>query len=165
MGFTTEASTSDDPYALALGERLRRVRLQQRLSLHDVEARSDGELKASVLGAYERGERAVSISRLHLMAEFFRVPVGELLPELTGRGPTVGEVDGDGLVLDLVALEDLRADEPLLARYIDAIKARRGDYNGKVLTIRRDDLDLLAAVLETTPDALRTRLATSGLVR
>ena len=41
-----------------VGERLRAIRRQKGLSLHDVEARSDQEFKASVLGAYERGERA-----------------------------------------------------------------------------------------------------------
>ena len=36
-----------------IGERLRAIRRQQGLSLHDVEARSGQEFKASVLGAYE----------------------------------------------------------------------------------------------------------------
>ncbi|MFA9432789.1 helix-turn-helix domain-containing protein [Egicoccus sp. AB-alg2] len=161
-----DTPTLDDPYALALGERLRRVRQQQRLSLHDVEARSAGELKASVLGAYERGERAVSISRLHLMAQFFRVPVSELLPEPRGgAGASAADADNDGISLDLVALDQIRDDEPALARYIDAIKARRGDYNGQVLTIRGGDLELLAAVLGASADELRTRLTTAGLVR
>ena len=42
-----------------VGERLRAIRRQKGLSLHDVEARSTLEFKASVLGAYERGERAI----------------------------------------------------------------------------------------------------------
>ena len=44
-------------YAEQVGERLRNIRLQKGLSLHDVEERSGKEFKASVLGAYERGER------------------------------------------------------------------------------------------------------------
>ena len=35
-----------------VGERLRAIRRQKGLSLHDVEARSGQEFKASVLGAY-----------------------------------------------------------------------------------------------------------------
>jgi transcriptional regulator with XRE-family HTH domain len=50
-------------YAERVGERLRNVRRQQRLSLQAVEASSDHEFKASVLGAYERGERAISVPR------------------------------------------------------------------------------------------------------
>ena len=43
-------------YGRRVGERLRAIRRQKRLSLQDVEATSDHEFKASVLGAYERGE-------------------------------------------------------------------------------------------------------------
>ena len=75
------SDVEDERFARLLGERLRRVRQQQGLSLHEVESRSAGELKASVLGAYERGERAVSITRLHRLAAFYRVPVGQLLPD------------------------------------------------------------------------------------
>ena len=41
------------------------MRKQMRLSLQAVEAMSEQEFKASVLGAYERGERAISVPRLH----------------------------------------------------------------------------------------------------
>jgi transcriptional regulator with XRE-family HTH domain len=155
-------------HAALLGERLRHVRQQQNLSLHDVEARSKGELKASVVGAYERGERTISIIRLHRMAAFFRVPVSELLPEVArpdaAPEPTRGATS-DRIVIDLVALEERSADEPVLVRYVDAITARRGDFNGRVLTVRAADLDTLAAVMDTRPDALRARLLADGLVR
>lgn len=155
----------DDRYAQELGERLRRVRQQQGLSLHDVEARSEGSLKASVVGAYERGERAVSITRLHRMADFYRVPVTELLPEPAAPpAPARGEVAPD-LVIDLTALEGRRELEPVLARYVEAIQSRRGDYNGRVLTVRSADLDMLAAILAASPGELRTRLSSVGIVR
>ena len=63
-----------------VGERLRAIRRQKGLSLHDVEARSDQEFKASVLGAYERGERAISVPRLLRLAELYEVPADQLLP-------------------------------------------------------------------------------------
>jgi transcriptional regulator with XRE-family HTH domain len=72
-------------YSAQLGDRIRVIRRQKRLSLQDVEARSDAEFKASVLGAYERGERAVSVPRLHRLAEFYNVPVDQLLPPIDGR--------------------------------------------------------------------------------
>ena len=50
-------------YAGKVGTRLRGIRRQKRLSLQDVEASSNQEFKASVLGAYERGERAISVPR------------------------------------------------------------------------------------------------------
>ena len=67
-------------YSVQVGERLRSIRKQKRLSLHDVEAQSDQEFKASVLGAYERGERAISVPRLHRLARVYQVPVDQLLP-------------------------------------------------------------------------------------
>ena len=63
-----------------VGERLRAIRRQKGLSLHDVEARSNLEFKASVLGAYERGERAISVPRLLRLAEIYEVPPDQLLP-------------------------------------------------------------------------------------
>src|SRR5207245_8870976 len=63
-----------------VGERLRAIRRQKGLSLHDVEARSNLEFKASVLGAYERGERAISVPRLLRLAEIYEVPADQLLP-------------------------------------------------------------------------------------
>jgi transcriptional regulator with XRE-family HTH domain len=154
-----------DPAARALGERLRWVRAQQGHSLQDVEDRSSGELKASVLGAYERGERAVSIPRLQTLAAFYGVPVSQLLP---ARAAADGEARGRGsqqLVIDLAALERAREQEPALARYVQAIQSRRGDWGGQVLTVRTDDFDTLAAVADASPDELRERLTRAGIVR
>jgi len=67
-------------YAVIVGERLRSVRRQQRLSLQAVAAASGQEFKASVLGAYERGERAISVPRLQRLAALYDVPVDQLLP-------------------------------------------------------------------------------------
>src|SRR5687767_3656282 len=71
-------------YAQRVGERLRAVRKQKRLSLQAVEAASGQEFKASVLGAYERGERAISVPRLQRLAAFYAVPVDQLLPRDLG---------------------------------------------------------------------------------
>ena len=58
-------------YARAVGARLRGMRKQMRLSLQAVEAMSEQEFKASVLGAYERGERAISVPRLQRLAKLY----------------------------------------------------------------------------------------------
>src|SRR5688572_1788664 len=84
-------------YAGKVGARLRAIRRQKRLSLQDVEAASSQEFKASVLGAYERGERAISVPRLQRLARFYRVPVDQLLPG--DDGPDFGTRPGDGEVL------------------------------------------------------------------
>ncbi len=68
-------------YAHALGARLRSIRAQQGLSLHGVEEKSEGRWKAVVVGSYERGDRAVTVAKLAELAEFYGVPVAELLPD------------------------------------------------------------------------------------
>jgi hypothetical protein len=83
------------------------------------------------------------------------VPVAELLPDGSGirHEPT------SKIVLDLERLYD-RADEDLayVARYARAIQQQRGDYNGRVLSIRADDLRALAIVYDISPSGLVERL-------
>src|SRR5512134_3279998 len=80
-GRTKGAGVTD--YAKALGARLRAIRQQQGLSLHGVEEKSQEKWKAVVVGSYERGDRAVTVQRLAELADFYGVPVQELLPGTT----------------------------------------------------------------------------------
>ena len=166
-------------YAGKVGGRLRSIRRQKRLSLQDVEATSGQEFKASVLGAYERGERAISVPRLQRLARFYRVPVDQLLPGDDGPdfGPRPGDADlvidlnrssgriEEKVKLDLAAVERLEAPEAeMLARYLRMIQVQRGDFNGRVLTVRRDDLRAIACILDVTPELAAARLESLGLV-
>ncbi len=148
-----------------VGERLRAIRRQKGLSLHDVEARSGLEFKASVLGAYERGERAISVPRLLRLSEIYEVPPDQLLPRDADFEINLTEPDLDaGFTIDLVKLHAL--DEPeaaVLSRYAATIQLQRQDFNGRLLTIRRDDLRVLAAVLGRRPEDLGVRLDELGL--
>src|SRR5881628_2195333 len=139
-----EAAMSDEEmpanYAQRVGERLRAVRKQKRLSLQAVEATSHQEFKASVLGAYERGERAISVPRLQRLARFYSVPVDQLLPRDMGMDAPWGGASGtdeidlaaaeqaqhraaterdERVTIDLTKLETLPGPErDLLARYL-----------------------------------------------
>jgi transcriptional regulator with XRE-family HTH domain len=152
-----------------VGERLRAIRRQKGLSLHDVEARSGQEFKASVLGAYERGERAISVPRLLRLAELYRVPPDQLLPRLAGDvdidlGEAAAIAAGEGFTIDLVRLHDTDdEDAAVVARYAATIALQRQDFNGQLLTIRRDDLRVLAAVMGRSTDELGGRLQELGL--
>src|SRR6478609_1768423 len=66
-----ELDPESTEYARLVGERLRAIRRQKRLSLQEAEELSGQEFKASVLGAYERGERAISVPRLHRLATVY----------------------------------------------------------------------------------------------
>ncbi|MDA8061457.1 MAG: transcriptional regulator [Actinomycetota bacterium] len=164
-------------YTRLVGERLRRVRQQQRLSLQAVEAASGEEFRASVLGAYERGERVISVPRLQRLADFYHVPVDQLLPQDPGHEPGPGAADpaadsaGDGLTIDLTRVEQLgpeslgEAGAEMLGRYLSTIQLQRQDFNGRVLTVRRDDLRALAAFLDVSVEEVRRRLDAPGLRR
>jgi transcriptional regulator with XRE-family HTH domain len=150
-----------------VGERLRSIRRQKGLSLHDVEARSGMEFKASVLGAYERGERAISVPRLLRLAEIYQVPGDQLLPRSTGVDADLTQRDDsfeEGFTIDLERLRELDdAEASVLSRYAETIQLQRQDFNGRLLTIRRDDLRVLAAVLGRRAEDLGRRLDELGL--
>jgi transcriptional regulator with XRE-family HTH domain len=150
-----------------VGERLRSIRRQKGLSLHDVEARSGTEFKASVLGAYERGERAISVPRLMRLAELYQVPGDQLLPREAGVDIDVTQRDDafeESFTIDLERLRALDdAEASVLSRYVSTIQLQRQDFNGRLLTIRRDDLRVLAAVLGRQPEELARRLDELGL--
>ena len=162
----------DLAYSCLVGERIRTIRRQKQLSLQDIEARSESEFKASVLGAYERGERAISLPRLHRLARFYNVPVDQMLPggndpaDPTRRPvPDQGALDRK-VVIDLTRLRTCRAPETVLIdRYLTFIQVKRQDFNGRVLTIRRDDLQALAAILGTGIDEALPRLEELDLLR
>ncbi len=152
-------------YAGQLGERLRKIRIQKGMSLQDVQQASQGKWKAAVVGAYERGDRNVTVARLSELADFYGVPVGEILPE-DDRAIAAGEPLGRRrVVLDLEGLEKVpETDRDPLSRFTHAIQIQRGDYNGRVLTIREDDLMALALLYQTSADELSRRLGDWGLL-
>src|SRR3954471_8648634 len=157
---TEEAQT---PYAKALGQRLRAIRMQQGLSLHGVEEKSRGRWKAVVVGSYERGDRAVTVQGLAELAEFSSVPINELLPD---GSPTAAAAEPPPrLVLDLEKLQEIPADRAApLARYTATIQSQRGDYNGRVLSIRQEDLRSLAVIYDETPSQLTEQLISWGVL-
>ena len=149
-------------YAKALGAKLRGIRQQQGLSLHGVEQKSIGRWKAVVVGSYERGDRAVTVQKLAELADFYGIPVGELLPE--GRIGSGSEA-ATKISINLERLQELPADQAgPLARYAAAIQTQRGDYNGKVLSIRTEDLRSLAIIYDLTPGELTDLLIGWGVL-
>lgn len=160
----------DNEYIAQVGERLRSIRRQKRMSLLDVEAASGKEFKASVLGAYERGERAISVPRLQRLAGLYAVPVAQLLPasdeSAEGDDRSLGVPFGarTAMTIDLERLRDLEgAEAELVNRYLRGIQVQRQDFNGKVLTVRSDDLRALACMLGVASDAAVGQLEDLGL--
>jgi transcriptional regulator with XRE-family HTH domain len=187
----------EERYAEKVGARLRAVRKQKKLSLQAVEAMSNMEFKASVLGAYERGERSISVPRLQRLAGLYAVPVDQLLPQDSGFNTATSELfnglgissemknrvvtvdgasNGDGasrryrwepdgkVTIDLTKLNSAAGPErDLIKRYLDMIQVQRQDFNGRMITIRFDDLRIIGALLEMSPRDIAIRLAELGL--
>jgi transcriptional regulator with XRE-family HTH domain len=165
-----DEETLEPTYATQVGARLRAVRKARRMSLQAVEVGSNQEFKASVLGAYERGERAISVPRLQRLARFYKVTVDALLPQdAEGGGASIDlrtEVPigdppaGDGRVtIDLRRLGELgQTERELLGRYLGMIQLQRHGTSGYLITIRHEDLRAISCLLETTADGARHRL-------
>ncbi|MGH9068361.1 MAG: transcriptional regulator [Acidimicrobiales bacterium] len=157
-----------DTYGVELGTRLRAVRKQKGLSLQAVEEVSGHEFKASVLGAYERGQRRIAVPRLKRLAELYRVPLEQLLSrhgEDHPASPDRDHPDGEPARIDLTKLAKATGPEKeLLERYLASIEVQRQDFNGRVITIRRDDLRVIASLFERSPAEMLARLAELDLL-
>ncbi|MGI8709574.1 MAG: transcriptional regulator [Acidimicrobiales bacterium] len=174
MATDAELDPESTEYARLVGARLRAIRRQKRLSLQEAEDLSGQEFKASVLGAYERGERAISVPRLHRLAAAYQVPVDQLLPrdenDPRSEGPYL-DLTAEAappprkVVIDLGRLDEVGGPTgEMLRRYLAMIQVQRQDFNGRVLTIRRDDLRAIACILDSPPDRATERLDQLGML-
>ena len=157
----------ESPYTRMVGERLRSIRRQKRLSLNEVEAESNEEFKASVLGAYERGERAISVPRLERLAKFYGVSIDQLLP----RDPMRVEDNQPGasgptkIRIDVAKLSTFpEAKFQMLERFLRMIQVQRQDFNGKVITVRAHDTRAIAVMLDIPVDDVANHLDQLGLI-
>lgn len=127
-----------EQFNVSLGQRLRAARRQRGWSLGQVEAKTKGEFKASVVGAYERGERAISVQRFVGLAESYGVPAAELLPPAQTR---------EGLVIDLDALA-MEGSDGLVERYLAAIQLLRKEPGD--LEVRDSDRAIINSLTQST---------------
>src|SRR3984885_13949655 len=69
------------------------------------------------------------------------------------------------LVIDLERMAQLPKDKAgPLARYVATIQSQRGDYNGRVLSIRQEDLRSLAVIYDKSPIDLTEELISWGVL-
>lgn len=128
-----------DQFSASLGQRLRVARKQRGWSLGDVESNTAGEFKASVVGAYERGERAISVQRFVRISEVYGFKPSDLLP-------TIATPEGV-VTIDLDALAGEDGDH-LAEKFLNAIRMLRRDPGGP--EVRQSDLTALGAVLQVS---------------
>ena len=165
---TSENESLDElSYARLVGERLRQIRQQKKLSLSEVESATNHEFKASVMGAYERGERMISVPRLERLANFYGVTVDQLLPRDKQReGDTqTNNAAPTKLRIDVAKLTMRDAKEfKMLERLLRMIQVQRQDFNGKVITVRAHDTRAIAVILDVAVDDVGAKLAELDLL-
>lgn len=165
---TSENESLDElSYARLVGERLRQIRQQKKLSLSEVESATNSEFKASVMGAYERGERMISVPRLERLANFYGVTVDQLLPRDKQReGDTQSQSAAPTKLRIDVAKLSLRDGKEfkMLERLLRMIQVQRQDFNGKVITVRAHDTRAIAVILDVAVDDVGAKLAELDLL-
>ena len=68
------------------------------------------------------------------------------------------------MTIDLTKLNSVSGPErDLLRRFLSMIQVQRQDFNGRMITIRAEDLRAIACLFGVTPDAMSRRLDELGL--
>lgn len=150
-----------------IGARLRSIREQKRLSLVDVERLSGGDLGTSTIGAYERGDRAISIRRLDRIADFYGVPIEQFLPRQAGESPITVRTSpiSESLRIDGQRLAPLRGESFVaLQRYIAIVRGQRGDHTSGAITLRGADAVVIAAMFAVATEAIVEHLRSLDLI-
>jgi len=131
--------------------RLRAARLSLGWSLADFEIHSAGSITAVAMGSYERGTRALSITKLLTICDIFQISLIHILApvqELTS-------VDSSRRhIYDLRALQGLppTAEKSHLLAYIHQIIRERGDWKGAVVSLRATDIQNLGLIFAASQE-------------
>ena len=140
-------------------DRLRIIRKSKGWSLQDVERNSNGKWKAVVIGSYERSDRSISLRKAISLMEFYQVPISEMFPEISP------EAEARSISINLAKLaDDQSINSQSLRKFTKSIGDRRKDWNGKLLTIRANDLQFLSLLLGLNESAALDYLAEADLL-
>jgi len=145
------------------------VRRAKGMTLRDVEEKSGGVWKAVVIGSYERCDRALSVKKAINLANFYQVPLDELLGlKLDKKAPT-----REKITLDIRATNSRSSNqngelnEPEITsiqNFATLICAKRRDWNGEVLSIRNSDLVTIGLVINRDEASAYDWLASRNLL-
>jgi transcriptional regulator with XRE-family HTH domain len=153
---------------VALGARLREAREARGLSLKAVEIASEGTIRASMLGAYERGEHSITARRLCRLAGLYGVPIEELVEPIDDqRAPIEPEVRADEAIrFEVRKLEHARGREAqALLRLVRVVEDRRRRHSRESIELRHEDLVTAAATLGRSVDSFVEALRRRGVLR
>jgi transcriptional regulator with XRE-family HTH domain len=130
-----------------LGARLRAVRQARGLSLRAVEIASGGAIDQNMLGAYERGEHAITAVRLVRLARLYNVSLEELFALADERwgSPVEQPPKKRSPRFDVARLGRVRRPEAkAVAHLAAAVQERRHRRVVDSIELRHDDLATVA---------------------
>jgi transcriptional regulator with XRE-family HTH domain len=142
---------------------MKSVRRGKGMTLRDVETKSGGVWKAVVIGSYERCDRALSIKKAINLANFYQVPLNELL----GLGSQSKIPSREKITLDIRATSNSDSQENdvnSLRNFATLICAKRQDWNGEVLSIRTSDLTTIGLLLNMDETTTYSWLSSRGML-
>jgi transcriptional regulator with XRE-family HTH domain len=131
--------------------RIRATRLALGWSLADFEAHSAGAITAVAMGSYERGTRALSITKLLTICDIFQI---SLIHILAPAQELISADSSSRHIYDLRALQELppTAEKSHLLAYIHQIIRERGDWKGAVVSLRATDIENLELIFAASQD-------------
>ena len=150
-----------------IGERcariLRDLRRSKGFTLQEFESYTGGQIKAVVLGSYERGNRAISLDRLEQLAHYYEVPVHYFFTE---KNRESNSAEGR-LIFDLRRIRQVKETNSILEsakRFINSVATVRNDWNGEVISLRRSDSEILAIINQSDSETLFSELQQGGFL-
>ena len=146
---------------------MKSVRRGKGMTLRDVETKSGGVWKAVVIGSYERCDRALSVKKAINLANFYQVPLNELL----GLSSESKSPSREKITLDIRATSSSTSNSNVdeseinnLRNFATLICAKRQDWNGEVLSIRTSDLTTIGLLLNLDEANTYAWLSAKGLL-
>lgn len=141
--------------------KLKNLRRQRGLTLEECEIKSNGRFKAVVLGSYERGTRAISLSKLSQLADFYDLPIQYFF--------TSKRESAEGRwVFDLRKLREHNDGAfPInfLASSLARIAEYRSDWEGEFLSVRASDRESFEIVFGQERELLISQLKEMKVIR
>ena len=124
------------------GRALRGARQARGMTLRDVGSRSNGRFKPTAVAGYERAERGISLERFCELAELYGMGPERLLLQIMWR--LAGRPDP---TIQHAKLPELPVEEAnVVGGFIQKVRDLRGDADDEVITVRIQDLEVLATV-------------------
>ena len=155
---------AEDPRRV--GEKLRGIREALGWTLHDVQYLSGAEFKASALGAYERGDRSLSVDRLLRLSALYGADAASVLSAEPETGP---QPDIDLIAAHKDDLEIAGTNSPTivalaaLERFSSYVRGKRRAAPQEPIRVRSCDRALIEVLLGSEAVELEVLLGLVGI--